>query len=54
MAKLLARHGDGFDTVVLRVDDATTAEYAAAAKGFRSIELDVQGVPVTVLATDLP
>jgi len=54
VAKFLARHGDGFDTAVLRVDDATTAEYAAAATGFRSIELGVQRIPMTVPATDLP
>jgi methylmalonyl-CoA/ethylmalonyl-CoA epimerase len=69
VAQFLARHGDGLYSAVLRVDDATAAEDVARRYGSATlfaqrrevgefsldeIELDVQGIPVTVLATDLP
>jgi len=69
VARFLAHHGDGLYSAVLRVDDATAARDVARRYGAATvfaqhrevgefsldeIELDVLGVPVTVLATDLP
>jgi 4-hydroxyphenylpyruvate dioxygenase-like putative hemolysin len=69
VARFLARHGDGLYSAVLRVDDAAAAQDVARRYGSTTsfaqhrevgefsldeIELDVLGIPVTVLATDLP
>ena len=69
VAEFLASRGDGVYSVVLRVADITTAEEVAARYGaitrFREhrtgdgFELDesemtVAGLPITLLATDLP
>jgi 4-hydroxyphenylpyruvate dioxygenase-like putative hemolysin len=69
VAEFLASRGDGVYSVVLRVADITTAEEVAARYGaltrFRQhrtgdgFELDesemtVAGLPITLLATDLP
>ncbi len=69
VAEFLAAHGDGVYSVALRVADITTAEEAAARYGavtrFRQhregdgFELDesemtVLGLPITLLASDLP
>lgn len=69
VAEHLARHGDGVYSVVIRVANAPAAEEVAhrhtAVARFRQhragpgyeldeIELTVQGLPVTLLSTDLP
>jgi 4-hydroxyphenylpyruvate dioxygenase-like putative hemolysin len=69
VAEFLATHGDGVYSVVLRVADIATAEEVAARYGARTrfrqhrtgdgFELDesemtVAGLPMTLLATDLP
>ena len=68
MARFLASHGGGLYSAVLRVDDATAAQDVARRYGSTTlfaqhresaisldeIELDVLGIPVTMLATDLP
>ncbi|WP_232079373.1 VOC family protein [Mycobacterium conspicuum] len=69
VAKFLARHGDGLYSAVLRVHDAAAAHEVARRHGSTTlfaqhrevgefsldeIELDVRGIPVTVLSTDLP
>jgi 4-hydroxyphenylpyruvate dioxygenase-like putative hemolysin len=69
VAEFLAAHGDGVYSVALRVADITTAEEVAARYGavtrFRQhragdgFELDesemtVLGLPITLLASDLP
>jgi 4-hydroxyphenylpyruvate dioxygenase-like putative hemolysin len=69
VAKFLGSHGDGLYSAVLRVDDAAAAQDVARRYGSTTlftqhrdigefsldeIELDVLGIPVTVLSTDLP
>jgi 4-hydroxyphenylpyruvate dioxygenase-like putative hemolysin len=69
VAEFLAAHGDGVYSVVLRVADIATAEEVAARYGalarcrqhrtgdgfeLDESEMTVAGLPMTLLATDLP